>query len=96
MGESEPFDALSVRAHDRGVSAELGLREDNSNAHSRCNRTAAGLLPACDGKVWDGAVFTPLGKWSLEATILKWYPGECPTPSRSTTTPGAGIFPPPR
>ncbi|WP_310777888.1 hypothetical protein [Mycobacterium sp. Z3061] len=24
----------------------------------------------------DGAGFAPLGKWSLEATILVWYPGE--------------------
>lgn len=30
------------------------------------------------GKVGDGAVFAPLGKWSLEATVLKVVPGGMP------------------
>jgi hypothetical protein len=41
---------------------------------------------------WGGVVFSPLGKWSLEATVLVWYPGEWPTPLRSSTTAVVGIF----
>ena len=40
---------------------------------------AAASIAAFDGRQWrkfgDGAVIAPLGKWSLEATVLGWYPG---------------------
>jgi hypothetical protein len=40
----------------------------------------------------DGAGFSPLGKWSLEATVLMWYPGEAPTPSSNSTAAAGEIF----
>ncbi len=47
------------------------------------------------GEFGDGAVTAPLGEWSLEATILVWGPGQCPTPSPGVTThPGLPIPPP--
>src|SRR5689334_13545445 len=35
------------------------------------------LAPACAGaeRFGDGTGMSPLGKWSLEATVLMWYPG---------------------
>lgn len=46
------------------------------------NHAGAQLVPS--EKVGDGAVIAPLGKRSLAATILVWYPGECPAPSALT------------
>ena len=40
----------------------------------------------------DGDVISPLGKWSLAATVLMWYPGYVPPPSASSTAPLRGIF----
>jgi hypothetical protein len=45
VGEPELFDALRVRARNRGVSTELGLREYNSNARLAFNHAAPHLLP---------------------------------------------------
>ena len=41
-------------------------------------------------------VISPLGKWSLAATILMWYPGYVPPPSASSTTGCRVIFRPVR
>lgn len=43
--EPEFLDAPAVRAQHGGVRAELGLREDDSDAHGLCNHVASGLLP---------------------------------------------------
>ena len=38
------------------------------------------------------SVISPLGKWSLVATIVIWYPGYVPTPSASSTASLREIF----
>ncbi|BBX64315.1 hypothetical protein MSAS_34890 [Mycobacterium saskatchewanense] len=45
MGEAQFLDPLSVGAEDGRVSAEFGLREDDADAHSRCNRVPSRMLP---------------------------------------------------
>jgi len=44
-------------------------------------RNEASRRRGCVDGSGDGAGSAPLGKWSLEATVLGWYPGHCSTPS---------------
>ncbi|ETA98562.1 hypothetical protein O982_10065 [Mycobacterium avium 10-5581] len=46
MGEPELLDPLRVAAQHRGVRSDLGLGEDDSDAHSRFNRVPTRFLPA--------------------------------------------------
>jgi hypothetical protein len=83
VGEPQFLDALAVRAKDGGVRAELGLREDDSDAHLLCNHVASGLLPAQRktqrtsprGKIGTASSSHLWRKWSLEATVLMWCRG---------------------
>jgi len=80
LSDGSPDRPPSATRAEPGVINSAGGRE-RSRRHQQCQRLQG-----------DDAVSAPLGKWSLEATVLRWYPGHCPAPSGVSTGAHGALF----